>query len=140
MQTFLPYESFILSARTLDRQRLGKQRVEALQMLKALSGETRGWVNHPATRMWRNCEWSLLLYGEAVCAVWSSRGYRDSCAAKMRHLSRVHGADWGDEYPSWLGDDEFHLSHRSNLVRKAPAFYGPLWPGVDPGMPYKWPV
>lgn len=28
MQTFLPYQNFVASARVLDRQRLGKQRVE----------------------------------------------------------------------------------------------------------------
>ena len=36
MQTFLPYPSFELSARVLDDKRLGKQRVECLQILKAL--------------------------------------------------------------------------------------------------------
>lgn len=36
MQTFLPYEDFNQSTAVLDRQRLGKQRVEALQLLKAI--------------------------------------------------------------------------------------------------------
>lgn len=31
MQTFLPYFSFIESAKVLDNKRLGKQRVEALK-------------------------------------------------------------------------------------------------------------
>ena len=31
MQTFLPYSNFKKSAKCLDRQRLGKQRVEALK-------------------------------------------------------------------------------------------------------------
>ena len=43
MQTFLPYSSFYQSARVLDRQRLGKQRVETLQILKSLSDPTYGW-------------------------------------------------------------------------------------------------
>lgn len=36
MQTFLPYVSFSRSAATLDIGRLGKERVEVLQMLKAI--------------------------------------------------------------------------------------------------------
>jgi hypothetical protein len=50
MQTFLPYESYARSAAVLDRQRLGKQRVEAMQILRVLAGETAGWGNHPAVR------------------------------------------------------------------------------------------
>ena len=36
MQTFLPFPDFVASARSLDRLRLGKQRVETLQILNAL--------------------------------------------------------------------------------------------------------
>jgi len=62
MQTFLPYSSFIESVRCLDRQRLGKQRVEALQILNALNGKSKGWTNHPATKMWCGYEEALCLY------------------------------------------------------------------------------
>ncbi|HMC68015.1 MAG TPA: pyrimidine dimer DNA glycosylase/endonuclease V, partial [Mycobacteriales bacterium] len=36
MQTFLPYSRFDASAAVLDDLRLGKQRVETLQILRAL--------------------------------------------------------------------------------------------------------
>ena len=36
MQTFLPYPDFAESAKVLDNKRLGKQRVECLQIMKAL--------------------------------------------------------------------------------------------------------
>ena len=48
MQTFLPYPDFVASARCLDRRRLGKQRVEVLQLLRALLVPGSGWANHPA--------------------------------------------------------------------------------------------
>ncbi len=50
MQTFLPYVNFHSTARTLDYRRLGKQRVEALQIHNIVSGKrtTGGWINHPA--------------------------------------------------------------------------------------------
>lgn len=59
MQTFLPYQSFSDSASALDRQRLGKQRVEAWQILQALTGASRGWAHHPAAKMWRGFERAL---------------------------------------------------------------------------------
>jgi hypothetical protein len=37
LQTFLPYPDFAASAQALDQRRLGKQRVEALQVLRALT-------------------------------------------------------------------------------------------------------
>ena len=51
MQTFLPYKSFKDSFKVLDYRRLGKQRVEAYQILNVLLGrtKTKGWSNHPAT-------------------------------------------------------------------------------------------
>ena len=38
MQTFMPYPDYSESARCLDRQRLGKQRVEAFQILRSPEG------------------------------------------------------------------------------------------------------
>ena len=38
MQTFLPEEDFYKTAQSLDRQRLGKQRVETLQIAGVVAG------------------------------------------------------------------------------------------------------
>ena len=40
MQTFLPYEDFTKTAQCLDYKRLGKQRVEAYQILRILKNIT----------------------------------------------------------------------------------------------------
>ena len=71
MQTFLPYESFKQSARVLDWRRLGKQRVEGMQIINAIEGKPRqdgkpykGWLNHPATVMWRPYLNDLKLYNK----------------------------------------------------------------------------
>jgi hypothetical protein len=137
VQTFLPLPDFAESAAVLDRQRLGKQRVEVLQLLGALTGQRPGWVNHPAAKMWRGHEVALARYGLAVVVEWTSRGYRDTCGAKIEALV-VGIPDLGA--PWWLGNEAFHLSHRSNLVRKLPEHYAPLWPGVTGDLPYVWPV
>jgi hypothetical protein len=142
MQTFLPRASYKGSAVVLDRQRLGKQRVEGLQVLNALSPNYthRGWRNHPAVRMWRGHEGALARYVLAVCEEWTSRGYKDTCADKVRALMDAH-PEWTGVAPSWFGDEEFHRSHRSNLVRKAPEHYAPLFePGLPADLPYVWPT
>lgn len=139
MQTFLPYESFERSASVLDRQRLGKQRVEGLQIIRALSGLTKGWVNHPATKMWRGHEWVLSRYTITMCNEWLRRGYKDTCIDKILLLADEHGSAWGDSKPEWLGMRELHVSHRSNLLRKDPVHYGPLFPSIPDNLEYVWP-
>jgi len=59
VQTFLPYADFGESARALDTRRLGKQRVETLQIVRALTRPGNGWRHHPAVRMWRGYEEAL---------------------------------------------------------------------------------
>jgi len=136
MQTFLPSPHFKLSAMYLDRQRLGKQRLECHQLLRALRGETTGWVNHPATKMWRGFEASLAEYGLAVCGEWVRRGYADSLAAKITAMGHKIPA----VPPPWLGDGRLHSSHRSNLLRKFPDHYGRFGWEEPSDLPYYWPV
>jgi hypothetical protein len=137
MQTFVPYGSdFIANARVLDRQRLGKQRVETWQILNALRGLSKGWTNHPATRMWRGYEGALAQYGAAMCREWIARGYHDTMLERFYPLLPTPFDPW----PHWLGWEDVAISHRSNLIRKDPGFYGPLWPDVAPDLPYLWPV
>jgi hypothetical protein len=121
----------------LDYRRTGKQRVEAKQILRALRGETKGWVNHPATRMWKGYEGALIQYGITACRVWLMCGYKDTMLPYFREMS--------DEYPDismpfWFGDEAFHESHRSNLIRKKPEYYRRFWPDTPDDLPYYWPV
>lgn len=138
MQTFLPYPDFAKSAASLDRQRLGKQRVETKQIYLALTQEGYGWANHPATKMWRGYEIQLARYGFYICEEWKKRGYKDTMQEwfNERTFSRV--CDWC--FPPWFGNEDFHRSHKSNLIRKMPEHYGPMWPDVPRDLPYIWPT
>lgn len=150
MQTFLPYPGFRETALVLDRRRLGKQRVEALQVLRGLVVPGYGWRRHPAVRMWAGYEEALVRYGLEICRVWRELGHQDSCAATLvadLAATRPHepvrdqsvlGAE--GELPPWLGDDSFHRSHRSALVRKDPATYTRHFPDVPDDLPYVWPA
>ncbi|WP_046471138.1 MSMEG_6728 family protein [Allosalinactinospora lopnorensis] len=150
MQTFLPYPDFTATAYVLDARRLGKQRVEALQVLRALTVAGYGWRGHPAAGMWLGYEEALARYGLTVCDVWRSAGRADTCAATIRAdleaatrvtavRSQEEMAEAG-ELPPWLGDQEFHRSHQSALLRKDPGYYGRFFPGVPDDLPYVWPV
>lgn len=140
MQTFLPYPNFTQTARCLDRQRLGKQRVETLQILNALTDPTKGWQTHPATNMWRGHEQTLVAYGLTICEEWIRRGYKDTCLQKMLNLQELHHENWNTSQPTWLGDPALHLSHQSNLLRKNPDHYSTYFQNVSPDLPYIWPV
>ncbi len=138
MQTFVPYPDVTLSAACLDRQRLGKQRVEVLQILNALANGG-GWEHHPAVQMWRGHERALAWYGIGICREWRSRGYQDTCAVKIADL--VCENDWPAErgWPGWWGDARVHASHRSNLLRKDLKHYSQFeWTEPD-DLPYFWP-
>ena len=144
MQTFLPYPSIDKSAECLDYKRLGKQRVEAWQIYCALTNSDYGWQNHPAVKMWRGYEYLLIEYGMMMSHEWFLRGYNgtimeqrfDTEFAKFKN-------DYGfklPEKPFWWGDDAFHASHRSNLLRKNPEYYSQFgWTEPD-NLPYVWPV
>jgi Pyrimidine dimer DNA glycosylase len=150
VQTFLPYPDFAETARVLDPRRLGKQRVEALQVLRALVVPGYGWQHHPAVAMWAGYEEALTSYGLAVCAHWTATGRADTCAAKLRaDLAAAVGrtvvraqADLAaaNELPPWLGDPALHRSHRSSLVRKDPGYYRAHFPDVPDDLPYVWPA
>lgn len=168
MQTFLPYPSFAQSARVLDRARLGKQRVETLQILQVLTGnrlvssvrspaggttplardswrlEARhatGWSHHPAVLMWNGHLPGLLDYQRAICAEWTARGYRDTCWEKSVFLVQRSGLSPGPiALPSWWGSDRFHAAHRATLLTKDPDWYGQFgWTDV-PDPDGLWPV
>ena len=137
MQTFLPYADFEESAQVLDYRRLGKQRVETWQLIRAINGETRGWRNHPAAIMWRDHIPALAVYGATMCREWIRRGYNDSMLDRFEVI--ISGEPGPLELPSWLGNKNFHLSHQSNLLRKFPEHYRLHWPDVDDALPYIWP-
>jgi hypothetical protein len=148
MQTFLPHPDFGESVCCLDRQRLGKQRIESWQVYKALTTFGYGWQSHPVVKMWRGYEIVLLVYGSRCCQEWQNRGYKDTMLQRFRvKLTERLGWECMQEgffdrldRPRWLGDERFHRSHQSNLVRKLPEHYGPFFPGVPDDIPYFWPT
>ena len=132
MQTFLPYKSYRRTFKVLDYRRLGKQRVEAKQILNVLLGrtETKGWRNHPITRMWEGYETALQLYYNNCVAEWIVRGYNNNMELEDIINPLV--------YPEWLGNKMFHSSHRANLLRKDYEYYSQFGWKENSSNPYAW--
>ena len=138
IQTFLPYASFELSAKCLDYRRLGKQRVEARQIIDLLEKHDRGinisvlpWGNHPAVRMWMGYTDRLREYYNAIVLEWTNRGYKNS-------MPIFTNTDRSAPYPPWLGRKDFHDAHKSNLLRKDKEYYSKYKWKVSDDLPYKW--
>jgi hypothetical protein len=157
MQTFLPYPDFLCSLRSLDYRRLGKQRLEALQILKIITqdytlissfthdfypsteiqkhGTTKmGWQNHPAVLMWKGYEMALANYYNSSLDVWKEMGYKQNMLkATIHKMERA-------VMPDWFGNPDFHASHRSNLLRKNREFYSKYTWAEPDNLEYVWPV
>jgi len=133
MNTFLPVQSFPVSARILDYRRLGKQRVEANIVYNILlSGKAKGaWVNHPCTKMWRGYEMALAEYYNCCVAEWKSRGYKNTMPFLFVDYNIL-------VYPKWLGNDAFHAAMRSNLLRKDYEYYSQFGWKEPNNLPYIW--
>lgn len=145
MQTFLPYADFTRSAAVLDVPRLGKQRVETLQILRALELFDYGWGTHPAVQMWRGHTPALVCYGLTFVAEWTRGGRAETTAEKIAEFAPEVGGRSQEGLiadglmPPWWGDERLHSSHRSALVRKDPDFYRPVFGDDDGDVPYFWP-
>lgn len=133
MQTFLPLEDFRQSARCLDRQRLGKQRVEAWQILNTLL-HGGGWSHHPAVKMWNDHVSWLRRYGICICEEWISRGYKDTMRERFLKICLK-----STKRPPWLGSKRFHSSHRAALLAKNIIWYSQFGWEEYPIIDYYWP-
>ena len=148
MQTFLPYPDYHRSARVLDRQRLGKQCVECGQIYDALQkareGRRVGWINHPATLMWKGYTYSLVFDWLHMSIEWGQRGYQGhgKVFQIVEELGLAYFPQEGHKHvdPPWLGNDKFHASHRAALLAKLPEHYGQFGWQEQPKIEYWWPT
>jgi len=137
MITFLPYEDFEKTASVLDYKRLNSQRREAHSILRINTNDWvgKGWINHPAVKMWKGCDEMLKLYFNFIVSEWIRRGYVNNYKLFRIDESKLVS-------PWWLGDEDFHRAMRSRLIDKYQEFYLPIFPndkGFNDGK-YLWPV
>lgn len=132
MQTFLPYSNFWACANVLDWRRLGKQRVEGMQILNAIENKT-GWKNHPIVRMWNGFEECLKLYINVMIDEWISRNFNNSMVKYDIDYNKM-------VYPDWLGNKDLHSSHKAALLFKDLEWYNKFGWSEEPKINYVWMV
>ena len=140
MQTFITSFDMKRNFQILDRQRLGKQRVEAIQIAWEILGKCTGWRNHPAINMWRGyAPYLIRVYIFNCMKEWKDRGYKnDKCEKHFQKLiEKVK--DLPIRTPPWITLG-FCKSHQSNLLRKNPNYYRRFFPNIPNNLSYVWPV
>ncbi len=117
VNTFLPYADFKQSVQCLDWQRLGKQRVEAKQIITILqSNGDLPFSHHPAVKMWIGHASALKLYFNECVSEWIRRGYKNNLPLYELSEEKI-------SMPWFIGWPPFHLSHQASLFRKKSDFY-----------------
>jgi hypothetical protein len=143
MQTFLPYADFAKSAACLDSKRLNKQILECKQILAALTGESKGYINHPAVKQWIGLDVKLRAYGMCLTYEYALRNNKRHAIKFITHVNEISIP------PPWLGYEPYHASHRSVLLAKDFAHYSQFGWSEKPAekfwnknrwsYPYIWP-
>lgn len=135
--TLMPNIGFFKSLRVLDDARLGKQRQDAVSILKALMGDSND-DRHLVMDMWEGYEYTLGVYAMSACSLWQNeRGNRDSLAFEVHKI--LEGVPHELVMPPWMENLNFHRSHRSYLVRRKPSIYEEKFPNTPVNMPILWP-
>lgn len=126
VNTFIVSDDYETTAKLLDYKRLGKQRVEAMQLINILENKTTtGWKNHPATKMWIGNVNELKKYTNAMITEWTDRGYKNTM--KLYDTSNEDTST-----PWFVLWKPLQYSHMASLVRKNREYYLPLFKNKYP--------
>lgn len=115
MQIFIPYKSPLACAMVLDTKRFNKQILETKQILTALSGHTKGYLNHPVTKMYASHQKWLRHYLKTF----------EMFQEGNIMLARIYSKKADMCRPKWM-DDELCDQHKRRLHTKRPDLY-PQW-------------
>lgn len=134
MQTFLPHASYYDTFKCLDRQRLGKQRVEATQILRSITikkyKRNMGWVQ----RLWEGHTKALKIYITMCIEEWVLRGYVNNMETFHYPANSLVTMPW------WWNLKEFHSTHRQTLLAKYYTHYKQFGWSEKPKYEYWWPI
>lgn len=124
----------------LDQARLTKQLVETIQLIEAITNPTKGFRNHPVTRMWMDHVSALIDYG-LVCVSVIAERFPDYSYQMMQQKLLNNSLRQDDPvYPAWFEDEQLYMSHRASLFFKSPELYPQFEPEAKLYEQYAWPV
>lgn len=162
VNTFIIVPDIYQTAKMLDDKRLGKQRLEAKQLIDVLERYDQtmvlegGWSTHPATRSWVGYTNALKAYFNIMVEEWISRGNNNTMSMYPvdHRLFRIVPCSFDGKtakfegnfdqycYPYWISFPPLYMSHQASLCRKFPEYYknflrDELLPFLSNG--YLWP-
>ena len=142
---FIPFPNIYMSVKCLDRERLGKQRVECKQIIDLLEEYDRthilpekGWSSHPAFLSWIGFTNHLKVYFDICVKEWTDRGYVNNMQTYNIDQSKYNIVECSFDgktatynnskfnefsFPYWVSFPPFYKSHQAALLRKNPKYY-----------------
>lgn len=151
MQTWLTRVSWRAASQDLESRQAVLQTIEAYDLFEYLLGysdESKEAPPAPLQRMWQGHEYSLGIYAMTMGERVHKLGIKDEIFFKTHDLFQQWKKDAkedGEPIPSWVTppwarDTDVMRSHRSNLVRRWPRQYSPIFLKTPDNMPYVWPL
>jgi hypothetical protein len=108
--TFVTADTPMECAKVLSTKHLGKQRLEAYQIIRVLLGQQNGYKNHPICKMWYENVDGLKYYYNCCIDEWVARGFKNTM---------VKYDDIKDPaLPWWFTNKQIQACHMASLVRK----------------------
>ena len=119
VNVFIPLSDPVEIAKVLDDKRLGKQRVEAKQIITIISGQaaTNAWKNHPVVLMWKDYLGELKYYYDVIVLEWIKRGYQNNMPLYKVHKLNID-KNKRPIMPWFMYCKPVLLSHQASLLRK----------------------
>lgn len=115
MQIFLPYIDIIDVAKCLDKRRLHKQIVECKQIIKAITGESEAWKNHPIVKMYSNDLEFVKMYLGVLEEYWKNNGEATKNLVMLNEAARI-------KLPNFI-NNEYLATMKGRLYVKDPIHY-----------------
>ena len=147
VNTFIIVPDIVKTAQLLDTKRLGKQRIEALEIINCLeefdkTGKiTSKWGNHPVVKCWMGFTNHLKVYYNIILREWINRGYNNNMEfyqIENENLYHIVPCNFHNNsivfcgtynyysFPFWVAFYPFYMSHQASLCRKYPKYYSSL--------------
>jgi len=124
VNVFIPLSDPHEIAKVLDDRRLGKQRVEAKQIITIISGQAKSnaWANHPVVLMWKDHLEELKYYYDVMILEWVGRGFKNTMPLYGIYQIPT-SAHKRPKMPWFMYCKPVLLSHQASLLRKNYAHY-----------------
>lgn len=122
MQIFLPFLDVVEVAICLDSRRLHKQIVECKQIIKAITGESEAWKNHPVVKMYKNNVDFVKAYTDVLERYWTLYKENRPLSYVKAELKELNSKAI-QLLPSFVKDEEYLNTMKGRLYVKNPIFY-----------------